>query len=137
MERFPQTNLLQSFFASEWFYAFATTSVRWAIVLLYVNVFERRWLKLGSYVTAGLITVAHVGFIITVISYCRPIQYSWDRSIPGGHCGNTLSLELASGAINLAMDFVLIILPMPVIWKLQMPFKKKAIVTSVFSIGFM
>lgn len=42
---------------------------------------------------------------------------------------------MLQGIMNLILDLSVIILPMPMLWSLQMPFWKKMGITAMFSIG--
>ena len=42
---------------------------------------------------------------------------------------------LAAGIINLIIDVIVIVLPMPSLWKLQMPWPKKIGICAMFGLG--
>jgi len=65
---------------------------------------------------------------------CRPFAYTWDKTIDG-KCADTTKAFLSAGIINLLIDVVVIILPMPMLWKLQIPLGKKLAITAMFSMG--
>ena len=46
-------------------------------------------------------------------------------------------LGVFSGALNAFSDFSILILPIPVIWRLQMPWAKKSRVIAVFAVGLL
>ncbi|KAK7961083.1 Satratoxin biosynthesis SC1 cluster protein 4 [Apiospora saccharicola] len=46
---------------------------------------------------------------------CRPREYWWDRSIPGGHCVDTRHLPIATGTINAVVDLFILLLPQGVV----------------------
>ena len=66
---------------------------------------------------------------------CQPLAFNWDQTIPGGHCGNGVAAYIAAHSINFALDGSLAILPMPVLWGLQMPTRKKIEISIMFSLG--
>ena len=68
---------------------------------------------------------------------CRPFAYRWNKEIDGGHCGNIPAEETSSAVVNMIIDLVIMVLPTPVIWKLQMPLRKKVSISAIFSLGFM
>jgi hypothetical protein len=43
--------------------------------------------------------------------------------------------EIASVVVNLVLDSAVVLVPVPVVWKLQMPRNKKLGVTAMFSLG--
>ena len=65
---------------------------------------------------------------------CTPREKLWNPSVPG-YCFSSRKLGLASGSINVISDFSILILPVPIIWRLQMSKKRKVGITAVFGIG--
>ena len=65
---------------------------------------------------------------------CNPRQKYWKPTIPG-HCFGKGQLGVATGLTNIFSDFSILILPLPIIWRLQMSWAKKARVTAVFGVG--
>ena len=68
---------------------------------------------------------------------CHPIAYNWDKSIPGGHCENQNQTNFAVGVTNLVIDLLVVALPMPMLWKLQLTLSRKLQVMGMFGLGAM
>lgn len=51
-----------------------------------------------------------------------------------GHA-NVVANEISSAAINMAMDVAIVLLPLPQIWALQLPSRKKINLSLMFSFG--
>ncbi|KAL8981950.1 MAG: hypothetical protein Q9205_003405 [Flavoplaca limonia] len=67
-------------------------------------------------------------------AYCNPRRKLWIPSTPG-RCMHEDARGVLSGSINIASDFVILILPLPVLQRLQMPLAKKLRLSLVFSFG--
>ena len=65
---------------------------------------------------------------------CTPIQKLWKPDMQG-HCSSRHKGGVASGVMNVVSDFTILILPLPIIWRLQMPWGKKSRVIAVFGVG--
>ena len=65
---------------------------------------------------------------------CSPRSKSWDDSVPG-HCFSVHQLGASSGVLNVISDFSIFILPMHLIWRLQMSWTKKWRIFAVFTVG--
>lgn len=65
---------------------------------------------------------------------CRPFNYNWDKTIKGS-CSNELNIYLGTSIINLLIDVMVIVLPMPMLWRLQMSLSKKIALTGIFGMG--
>lgn len=66
---------------------------------------------------------------------CSPINYIWDKSIEGGKCINTEAFFISSAALNIVSDFAVLLLPIPMVWKLKINMKKKIVLILLFSLG--
>lgn len=71
---------------------------------------------------------------IVAVFQCSPIAYTWDKTIKG-RCLDMPMLYQLGAAYNVFTDFAILILPMPIVWHLQMPKSKKIAVTGVFLMG--
>ncbi|KAJ5736654.1 uncharacterized protein N7483_001779 [Penicillium malachiteum] len=58
----------------------------------------------------------------------------WDVTVKGT-CGDGTGLMYASAGFNLVINLIVVALPMPVIWTLQMPKERKAGVIGAFLLG--
>lgn len=85
----------------------------------------------------ALQVITWVGLIAGILLVCRPIQYYWDKLIPGGHCETFGHGFTITAVINLLLDISVIVLPAPIVWKLQMARRRKVAVSLVFSLGAM
>lgn len=76
-------------------------------------------------------------FVATVLAcclICRPFTYNWDHTVKGT-CGDQRSLDLFIGVFNLFMDITTVVLPLPVLWGLQLARSKKFVLSGIFSMG--
>ena len=55
----------------------------------------------------------------------------------GGSCGDQKMLDIFIGIVNLLQDVVVVVLPMPILWGLQMARSKKVALSCIFGIGIM
>jgi hypothetical protein len=72
--------------------------------------------------------------IMAALLICRPLARNWDFSVPGT-CGSQPSFYFTMGIVNLIMDAILIGLPMPYLYKLAMPMRKKLLAMGLLSVG--
>lgn len=67
-------------------------------------------------------------------SHSTPRRKLWIPNTPG-HCHSEHSRGVFSGYINVVSDFLILILPFPILLRLQMPSTEKARFLFVFGIG--
>ncbi|KAI0476495.1 hypothetical protein GGR56DRAFT_475523 [Xylariaceae sp. FL0804] len=72
---------------------------------------------------------------VMVFAHCTPAAKSYNPSVPGVCWFDFPKLGLATGAYSVVMDFAFAMLPMFIIWKLNMKVKEKRIVAGGLSLG--
>lgn len=127
----------QRLYAAEVVYSPVVLVTKIAILLLYSRIFHpNRHAVIFIYVFIGVMVAYYVPNTFLKLFECLPVRKSWDKSVPG-HCIDNWGLILSDCVVSLFSDFVILILPMPLIWRLKMPAKKKAQVTVVFTVGIL
>lgn len=111
------------------------TFVKLSILHMYMGIFRTRSFLMSSYVLAGCVSAFCVGYILNMFFTCRPLAYNWDKNIPEGSCSNSTVQQVVFGVIQMAIDLAIVVMPMPVIWKLQIPTKKKLVLMGILSVG--
>lgn len=116
-------------------YATCVTCTKTSIMLFYRRIFN---LRLSLYVMLFLILGYYVAVFITIFAACSPISYFWrqytDRTAPGT-CINTPKFFLGNGIAAVTIDVFILCVPMPTLWKLQMPKSQKAAIMGILLLG--
>ncbi|KAI9929526.1 hypothetical protein MW887_000999 [Aspergillus wentii] len=88
-----------------------------------------------SYCLIVFITLWAIAALLVNIFQCKPVQYYYNKDI-AGHCmpGQRQFFQ-AMGSIALVEDVIVLCLPIPVVWKLQITSRQKIAITIVFSLG--
>ena len=113
----------------------ATCAVRISMILLYVGLFITRTFCHICWAMIGTNVMILTSIIIASCVIRRPIAYSWNKTIREGTCGNLRSFEHFTTIINLLDDAAIVILPMPMLWTLQMSLKRKIQLSLVLGMG--
>ncbi|KAF7114302.1 hypothetical protein CNMCM5793_008254 [Aspergillus hiratsukae] len=108
-----------------------------SILLLYLRVFAPSfrsktffcihaliWLNLGFYFADTFVKIFE----------CSPRAKIWDKSLKG-HCININIPFIVTSAINVASDFLILVLPIVSVWRLQMRNSKKWGTSAIFAAG--
>lgn len=75
-----------------------------------------------------------VAFIFPLLLQCNPVSAVWDRSIDG-HCINVTAIGYVGAGISITEDLIILALPLPTLWRLQISKTKRLVVAFMFSIG--
>ncbi|RDW56811.1 hypothetical protein BP5796_12878 [Coleophoma crateriformis] len=65
---------------------------------------------------------------------CTPLPRAWDKSIPGT-CISITKNWYANAGFSIATDLVILVLPMPILYKSNIPSNQKAALMFVFALG--
>lgn len=115
----------------------ANTCVKISIVHLYIRIFPGRLFSKFCYGVIILTSCYFLSVLLEAFVLCKPVSYNWDKTIPGGKCANENLAFLLAGITNLLIDAIVVILPIPMLWRLQMPLIRKLGVLGMFGLGAM
>ena len=127
----------QALLVGEVTWSVAVTVIRASVLALYIRIFRTKSFRWACYFVHVINAAFGSATILGACLICLPIAYNWDHSIAGGHCGNQKSLDLFIGIFNLLMDVTVVVLPMPVLWGLQMAVARKIVLSMMFGLGVM
>lgn len=74
--------------------------------------------------------------LIANFTGCQPLERFWNFWV-AGHCADRKARNTVTASINIVLDVLILLLPQPVIWKLQMTNARKIGVFVVFSVGLL
>ncbi|GAW20837.1 hypothetical protein ANO14919_103490 [Xylariales sp. No.14919] len=118
------------------FYAACILLVKISALLLYARIFKASPVfRRALWIIGVFLTVWWVILTIVPWLFCHPLEKDIELSLPGV-CDHPSAWYYTSAFINAIEDLVVLILPTPIIWKLQMTRKKKISISLVFFIGY-
>ncbi|KAL8863808.1 MAG: hypothetical protein Q9174_007542, partial [Haloplaca sp. 1 TL-2023] len=120
--------------ASVIFYITSLALAKISILFLYRRIFPGREFHAVLW-SVGAFVLAFTLATIFIISFqCRPISGSWNPYIDA-KCIDTNAAILSIAVMTIATDVVILGLPVPLVWKLQLPQAQKVQLTGVFLLG--
>ncbi len=81
-------------------------------------------------------SIEGVLFISMALFQCTPVEKFWNFEIPG-HCIKILTFFRAETTFNLVTNVVILLLPMPMVWHLQMALRRRLLLIGIFASGVM
>jgi hypothetical protein len=134
------TEILHIYFFDEMMYITSLALTRTSILLLYLRVFSSSLLfRRCGYALIALHFGYLVAFDLVLILQCRPINLAWtgwDHQ-HNGICLSINAIGWSAAGINIALDLATIILPLPQLAKLCLPWHKKLPLIFIFLLGFL
>lgn len=79
-----------------------------------------------------------IGCVVALLVACQPISYFWTQftNPNGGKClYNLYQFYIGNAAVNVTTDGLILMIPMPIIWRLQMRQIQKILVCGIFCLG--
>ena len=110
-----------------------------ALFLLFYRLFAlNRWMRIAIYFGIALNGLFYLASGITLIILCIPRhREGWTSPIYAARCYHAEVMGLIQGIFGLLSDIYIFILPLPVLFRLQMSLKKRLGIIAVFFTGVM
>lgn len=83
----------------------------------------------------GVIMCYSIAILFSVIFPCKPISANWDVTITDGKCADKTKIYLATAGLNVITDILILALPIPMVWNLQMPRRRRIGLVGLFALG--
>lgn len=111
----------------EFTYTPAVMFAKLAALFLYHQVFEVTAYRRLILLLGVVIILQGVVALILAFSICRPFRYFWTQAVDvdDGTCGNVMLFYKLYSVPSLVTDTVMLILPWPILLRLQMPLPEK------------
>ncbi|KAK3942513.1 hypothetical protein QBC46DRAFT_72177 [Diplogelasinospora grovesii] len=116
-------------------YMMALLFTKISILMLYIRILGYQHARYAAYAIMTIVILTNVWTFVTVMTSCIPLQAFWDPSIPDSYC-RPASYWFANTGLHIGTDVLLYILPLPVIFNLQVKRRQKVALYSIFALGF-
>lgn len=127
----------KSLFIAQFFYGILIPLAKSSILLLYLRLFSiHAWFRYTTYGLLAYVWLWGISEALVSIFQCHPVAYQWDKKL-NGTCIDQLSYYRWVSLPNVIHDVIMLVLPLPVVWKLQTDARRKIALTVVFLIGSM
>ena len=129
------TSHAQLLYAYVMIYATAVTCTKVSILLFYRRIFG---IKYSLYLCLFLTIGYWITIIVTINVGCRPLDYFWRRYTDltaVGTCIDIPKFFFGNGIAAMLIDVIILSVPVPIVWGLQMPTSQKLAVVSILLLG--
>ena len=115
-------------------YSAACALPKIVLLTLYLRIFNERKYRVSCYVVMRLVVALGVADNIAGATECIPLASLWDKTIDG-NCFDLATFYRWGTLPNVIVDFLMLLLLVPVIWKLQVFLHVKVDLTATFLTG--
>ena len=117
-------------------YNTALTLVKMSVLCFYIRVFQTVFVyKIFFWIAGALVLSWWVIFTFLSLFECTPVHKTWEPQTLGS-CISHNRIFLGTAILNILIDFLLLVLPMPMIWRLQLNTGRKVALLGVFAAGY-
>ncbi|GKT66901.1 PTH11-like integral membrane protein [Colletotrichum tofieldiae] len=117
-------------------YNIGLACVKVSILLLYLRILGDLNYRKACYIALSIVVAVSLWTVLSSILFCVPISRNWDRSVPGV-CFSRGPNWFANASLNVATDFMILVLPLPILPKVKQSRQQKISLYLIFALGFL
>ena len=118
-------------------YNICLTAVKLSVLCFYQRVFATtKGTRQVLRITAGIVIAWCLSVVMTCLFECVPIKSVWTPSIKG-KCIDLLPFYYGSAGTSIVLDFILLVIPVPFLWRLHMDWSHKIALLTTFLLGYL
>ena len=108
-----------------------------SLLFFYLRVFRGKLFSVITWATITLAAMWAISFFFSLLFACTPIHLYVREGIttPDVSCINTTQVYYAVSISDFVIDVVILVIPVPFIWRLHMKPAQKVAVTGIFALG--
>ncbi|WKT53919.1 hypothetical protein QSH57_004503 [Fusarium oxysporum f. sp. vasinfectum] len=130
-------------FIAEYLYTMSIVLVKWSILALYWRIFgSMKLTRLPISILFSIVLAWGIAVILVTTFQCSPVSAFWLRFSPNGggemayKCRVNVRMFFIANAIpNITTDILMLLVPVPGIWSLQLRTAKKIALLGIFALG--
>ena len=128
--------IAQVIYGIEILYGPLLTAIKSSILMLYLRLFGvRKAFRISIYVLETLVICWCLSIFFASIFQSSPPSYIWKQDMPNAHHINFPSYLLGLAIPNVVMDFAILVLPLSIVWQLQISRRRKMALSAIFLVG--
>ncbi|PMD15777.1 hypothetical protein NA56DRAFT_663535 [Hyaloscypha hepaticicola] len=122
---------------SQILFAAASICTRLSMLFLTRRILASGYARLQSIINFAIVwmSTGFLVFILVVTFQCKPISAYWTLSFVPQHCINERVHLVIEGTFNIIYDFVTVLIPIPIVMRLNLPLRQRIIVALLFGMG--
>ncbi|KAK0707806.1 hypothetical protein B0H67DRAFT_686033 [Lasiosphaeris hirsuta] len=117
-------------------YSLAIVATKVSILLLYLDVFSATAVRKATYAVLAAVAIWGTWTVFSSIFRCWPIYAFWHHEATENMCFPRIKWTVDNG-IHITLDFIIFVLPLPVIRSMTLPVRQKLWLYFVFALGFL
>ena len=124
----------QCFYVLQLGYVSTLPIVKIAVLLFYHRIFPQQRFQYALYGMGTFLTLFLFSNWLAVALQCLPIHSFWQPEVPH-HCFDQVTYYIAQGSLNFVSDVFVVVMPIPILWNLHLPTRRRVALVIVFLLG--
>lgn len=117
-------------------YPLAMGAAKSSAITFYIRIFGvQRMFRWWCYCLLGLVSGWSISVCLVTIFSCLPFGSAWDMTIPGRTCIDQNAFFNVSSMLDAVLNFLTLVSPLYLIWKLKLDTRKKIAISAVLMLG--
>ncbi|KAK8135070.1 hypothetical protein PG984_007082 [Apiospora sp. TS-2023a] len=126
----------QAVYVTTLLHLFCGAAAKLSLTVFYLRLSPLKWYRRATWATMGIVGVYSIIMICCMAFACTPVVKIWRPNVRGT-CLDRRALYTASASMNTLTDIMLFVLPIPMVYGLQMPIKRRLVALGVFAAGLL
>jgi len=105
-----------------------------SFLLFYMSIFTTKRFRILAQLVLGLVVSWTISFFFANLFTCYPIS-PFIEAFYENHCVDGLALWYSMAITDIIVDFLILLMPIPVVLRLQLPFQQRIGVLAMFLLG--
>ena len=127
---------MQTEWATQILSVLSLTFTKISIILFYRRIFRGYYFNYATWALCAIVSVWGISFFFATLFECYPFSQVWTTFYgQPRECYHYLPMFFGTAVSNMIIDLIIISMPWPMIWMLQMPTRQKVAVTGIFTLG--
>ncbi|ESZ95479.1 hypothetical protein SBOR_4133 [Sclerotinia borealis F-4128] len=127
---------LELYYFGEILYFICVAVTKVAILILYLRLATSKILRNIIWGSMAFVILTSFSFVIATVFQCTPISKAWEQpATDNGHCIQVNAMFYANAGLDIFQDLVIYVLPMRMLYQIQIPKRQKYALMVVFAVG--
>lgn len=124
------------YFFTYFVYFLCVAFTKVAILSLYLRINPDRHFRWTVWACMGIVIASCIASVFAALLQCTPVRKAWDiaGTLPGS-CINVNALFFANAGLDIFQDTMIYLLPMRMLYHLQIPKRQKIALIVLFALG--
>ncbi|KAH7379014.1 hypothetical protein BKA64DRAFT_242545 [Cadophora sp. MPI-SDFR-AT-0126] len=115
------------------FYNTCQMFIKLSYLALYLRLSPNKTFRLILYTTMALVCCYGIPAATISMLQCRPLAKLWSSHMPGS-CIDIGAFHISITVINMVLDMVVFVLPIPVLWAIKLPRRQRLSLVGIFGV---